>query len=1199
MKVKLTNPDEGVIIVKQNGQTIDLSKLTPEKTRIEGVNSYITVSTFISMGQTENVIYQNTGDSDYTITVNTAYTTYNGKTIKLTCPINGYCEINYANIDNTIYARVKQGEYHPHHLKFVALGDGAYTFTKDVYYSQDNGETWNGLSANTQLNVSEGSETLFKAEITPTSTGGVGRFSSTCNFEAKGNPLSLQYGDNFNSHNIMYYDGAFRSLFSNNTHIVSARELELTSTTLRQYCYYYMFQGCTGLTAAPELPATTLANNCYQGMFYDCRSLTTAPELPATTLANSCYDSMFNGCTGLTVAPELPATTLGGSCYQSMFNGCTGITTAPELPATELAGGCYNNMFNGCTSLTTAPELPATTLVNNCYQSMFNGCTSLTTAPELPATTLASSCYLSMFYGCTGITTAPELPVTTLANSCYQNMFNGCTSLTTAPELPATTLANNCYYSMFKGCTSLTTAPELPATTLANNCYYSMFSGCGSLTTAPELPATTLVNNCYQSMFSGCGSLNYIKALFTTEPSIAYTSSWVNGVSPTGTFIKAANATWNVTGSNGIPNGWTVEKNYLKFVALGDGSYSFTNTLNYSLDNGETWNELAGNTSLPVNSGSEVVFKAEITPTSGSGIGTFSSTVGFEVKGNPLSLVYGDDFDSIRDLTGKDYCFNNLFYHNQFLISAEALELPATTLAPYCYGGMFLSCLNLATAPELPATMLAPYCYNGMFFRCDSLTTVPSVLPATTLADGCYSGMFSQCRHLVTAPELSATTLAKECCRQMFYLCDALTTAPELPATTLDEKCYCEMFYGCYSLTTVPSVLPATTLANSCYESMFLTCSGLTAAPELPATTLADRCYRGMFLGCSGLTAAPELPATTLKTQCYYDMFANCTSLTTAPELPATTLESYCYQNMFAGCTNLNYIKALFTTSPGNGYTYRWVNGVSPTGTFVKSINATWTTRGVNGIPNGWTIERGYLKFIAGDDGSYSFTNALNYSLDNGSTWSSLAANTSLSVSSGSEVVFKAELVPTINGIGTFSSTMSFEIKGSPMSLIYGDNFTGQTDLTGKDYCFKGLFSGCTHLTSAEHMELPATTLANGCYSNMFQDCEALEYAPKLPATELTNMCYTYMFSGCKALTNAPELPAETLINGCYCGMFYNCTSLNYIKTSCLTTPGTTLTSDWVTFVPSGGTFYKSSKATWSSTTADYCIPNGWTVVLF
>ena len=112
---------------------------------------------------------------------------------------------------------------------------------------------------------------------------------------------------------------------------------------------------------------------------------------------------------------------------------------------------------------------------------------------------------------------------------------------------------------MFSGCESLTNAPELPATTLASYCYGNMFFGCTSLVHAPELPATTLVNNCYAYMFKDCTNLNYVKAMFTIDPtSGSYLSMWLDGVSPTGTFIKSKDATWTNEDAN-IPSGWTVQ----------------------------------------------------------------------------------------------------------------------------------------------------------------------------------------------------------------------------------------------------------------------------------------------------------------------------------------------------------------------------------------------------------------------------------------------------------------------------------------------------------------------------------------------------------------------------------------------------------------------------------------------------------------
>ena len=92
------------------------------------------------------------------------------------------------------------------------------------------------------------------------------------------------------------------------------------------------------------------------------------------------------------------------------------------------------------------------------------------------------------------------------------------------------------------------------------------------------------------------------------------------------------------------------------------------------------------------------------------------------------------------------------------------------------------------------------------------------------------------------------------------------------------------------------------------------------------------------------------------------------------------------------------------------------------------------------------------------------------------------------------------------------------------------------------EHCYSSMFSGCTSLTSAP--ELKATTLARSCYSSMFSRCTSLEKAPELKATELAPSCYYNMFYGCTSLTTAPELKATTLEYGCYSSMFSDCTSL-------------------------------------------------------
>ena len=118
-----------------------------------------------------------------------------------------------------------------------------------------------------------------------------------------------------------------------------------------------------------------------------------------------------------------------------------------------------------------------------------------------------------------------------------------------------------------------------------------------------------------------------------------------------------------------------------------------------------------------------------------------------DIKGNIMSLLFGDDFIDKTDLTGYLAAFYLLFMNNQNIVSAENLILPATTLANSCYYGMFSGCSNLTTAPELPATTLEIGCYANMFSGCSNLTIAPE-LPATTLANDCYAIMFKDCTNL-------------------------------------------------------------------------------------------------------------------------------------------------------------------------------------------------------------------------------------------------------------------------------------------------------------------------------------------------------------------------------------------------------------------------------------------------------------------
>ena len=263
-------------------------------------------------------------------------------------------------------------------------------------------------------------------------------------------------------------------------------------------------------------------------------------------------------------------------------------------------------------------------------------------------------------------------------------------------------------------------------------------------------------------------------------------------------------------------------KEYLTFEAVEDGTFTFIygdypeqfTSMSYSIDGGETWvtyNYPGGDephigeglTTPVIQAGNKVLWKGIAKRILDGGDNyewsPFTSTGKYNVYGNLLSLLYGDDFATETaipsDSEQKDWA--GLFYEGR-IVSAKNLILPQPNASDY-FSYFFYGNTYLIEAPELPATTLTVDCYMSMFEGCTSLTTAPK-LPATTLAYYCYGSMFYGCTSLTTAPELPATTLADICYIGMFYGCTSLTTAPELPATTLVHACYNNMFSGCTNL---------------------------------------------------------------------------------------------------------------------------------------------------------------------------------------------------------------------------------------------------------------------------------------------------------------------------------------------------------------------------------------------------------------
>lgn len=215
-------------------------------------------------------------------------------------------------------------------------------------------------------------------------------------------------------------------------------------------------------------------------------------------------------------------------------------------------------------------------------------------------------------------------------------------------------------------------------------------------------------------------------------------------------------------------------------------------------------------------------------------------------------------------------------------------------------------------------------------------------------------------------------------------------------------------------------------------------------------------------------------------------------------------------------------------------------------------------------------LSKPYFAIEALEDGlEVKFHNSYEYCIDDG-IWKKGIFYDKHQINAGQSLYIRATLTPKDNeGIGDFLISGRCNLSGNIMSLLFGDDFEEQTDLTGYKYAFSTLFKNCRGVVDASNLILPATTLVESCYQYMFSDCTSLTTAPELPATTLAKYCYSSMFMGCSKLKYIKMLATD--ISADYC--------LHY----------------WVNGVSNTGTFVKNKDATWN-VTGDDGIPSRWTV---
>ena len=633
------------------------------------------------------------------------------------------------------------------------------------------------------------------------------------------------------------------------------------------------------------------------------------------------------------------------------------------------------------------------------------------------------------------------------------------------------------------------------------------------------------------------------------EPGSLYDS--ING-------IPCGDSNWEDSDSDSeLPIEHDYPNEYLTFEVLTPGNIAWKSngtvaqTIQYSKNNGEWTSITAAATpvTIPVVAGDVVRFKGSNSyygsskdNFSGFGDATYS-TATYNIYGNIMSLLYGDNFQGQTTIT-KQYAFFSLF-DGSGAVSAENLILPTMTMVPHCYRALFANCLNLTTAPQLPATTLAASCYRFMFDNDANLTTPPD-LPARTLQQESYYGMFHYCSSLHYIKCMATDISAPYCTRQW---------VEGLPRTGVFVKDVNMYDFAVNDVAGIPNGWTVMEEGTLIVEEPLIECSDnqIIITQVTPDSTIYYKLNQTgnylIYLGPIDIVADTFIETYATKNGTNSSVVTR-TYIYVAPDIDEGDSESDGSEEIIH-----DYSRDYLT-----------FNVINP-GTILWKANGSGATK---------TIE---------------------YSINNG-TWTSITSDTTgvaINVAQGDEVRFRGNNTQYCAGnkanySGFEAGTAKFNVSGNIMSMLAGDNFVNANTLP-TTYTFTQFFK-LSPVVSAEHLILPVNTLTQYCYRAMFSKCSELIVAPELPATNLAPGCYYYMFEEC-SFEKAPDLLATTMASECYYNMFINCASLNYIRCLALNHQSGQV-SNWVKGVAATGTFVKNPNESW--VTGNSGIPTGWVV---
>jgi hypothetical protein len=180
----------------------------------------------------------------------------------------------------------------------------------------------------------------------------------------------------------------------------------------------------------------------------------------------------------------------------------------------------------------------------------------------------------------------------------------------------------------------------------------------------------------------------------------------------------------------------------------------------------------------------------------------------------------------------------------------------------------------------------------------------------------------------------------------------------------------------------------------------------------------------------------------------------------------------------------------------------------------------------------------------------------------------------------------------------TIPANKKLYLKATANSWGYKGTSFPTTDLT--TYYHRMIFSGNVNiggnidtLLNGDNVGYGLNTRYRYHFNQLFASSKVVSAADLILPKETSRYSYYGMFQWCASLVHTPALPATTLYEGCYYNMFSYCTNIKTVTTYAQDISATKCLANWLNGVSSAGDFYNLGGVPYPSGASG--IPIGWT----